>query len=144
MESEILQANCSHENESEVGEVDIISDPADVLVSNVNTSQGKGHDGNKDLNSLDKCLEAVEYTRRESFSETRAEDQGDVNLVPKINKAEGNEFSATNDENELSDISCCLQKVEFDSLDEGVPSENDIYNRFYFESDHLALKDNPE
>ena len=37
-----------------------------------------------------------------------------------------------------------LEKVQFDELDEGIPDEDDIFNRFYFESDHLALKDNAE
>lgn len=38
----------------------------------------------------------------------------------------------------------CFDKVKFTSVDEGVPDETDVYNRFYFESDHLALKDNSE
>lgn len=158
MEAECLEPEVHNiekvKNEAtEIDDVDIVSEPADILISSHETVQENSCVLNEDYISCDKIVESKTSKCRpllmslqptKDCSETNV-DQSMESTAQKINLVyQDKEISGNNNESdEILDVKC-LEKVEFDSLDEGIPDENDVYNRFYFESNHLALKDNPE
>lgn len=156
METECLEAHnidkVKDEVTVEIDDVDIVlSDPADILVSSQETVQENSCVLTEDCISCDKIVESktskcqplstLQPTK--VCSETNMEYvEGTAQNIKLV--YQDKEFLENNNESdEILDASC-LEKVEFDSLDEGIPDENDVYKRFYFESNHLALKDNPE
>lgn len=153
MEGECLETHDIYKNiVAEIDDTDIVvTDTANILASQDIKDDETENSGIliEDYVSCDKIAESntsPSYCQpllpslQSVKSETNSRECSVENIAQKINQVK--EFS-NNESDEMSHINY-LQKVAFDSLDEGVPDENDIYNRFYFESDHLALKHNPE
>jgi hypothetical protein len=127
----------SAENECEFDEIDIVSDPTESKISEIN--QESSLEGHSHVNERQKDVKSkpvktfVTSKKKAGCLLNTAVDSGLFEDGEKLVKDE-REFSNDN----------CLDKVQFTSMDEGVPDENDVYKRFYFESDHLALKENAE
>ena len=125
----------SVENECDYDEIDIISHPAEHEIAEIKReTSSDGHCNERqdyDWKSKHIGTSAASSKKTARFSDAIV-DSGISEHREKLVKAEG-EFSNN-----------CLDKVQFTSIDEGIPDENDLYKRFYFESDHLALKDNAE
>ena len=121
------------EDECEFEEIDIVSEPAEGETSKI---QLPGLDspttGKRSANV--EPLPAKTFTdhKKARLSNTAAE-SGPF----------GERRNVVKDETKLTSTDS-LQKVQFTGEDEGIPDETDAYKRFYFESDHLALKDNAE
>lgn len=148
MEGECLETHNIYKNiVAEMDDIDIVvTDPANILASQDIKDDETENSGIliEDYVSCDKIAESKTSTSYCQpllpLQSVKLETCSVEGIAQKINQVK--EFS-NNGSDEMSHINY-LQKVAFDSLDEGVPDENDIYNRFYFESDHLALKDNAE
>lgn len=148
MEGECLETHNIYKNiVTEIDDIEIVTDAANILASEDIKDDETENSGIliEDYVSCDKIEESKTSTSycqplQSVKSETNSRECSAENIAQKINQV--TEFS-NNGSDEMSHINY-LQKVAFDSLDEGVPDENDIYNRFYFESDHLALKVNPD
>ena len=128
---EQVQSNHA-ENECEFEEIDIVSDPAEDKTPKIQQSRLDGRTtGKHRINGKSVPVKTSTNNKKVCVSNTEEEagpSGGQINLK---------------DETKLT-CTKSLQKVQFNGEDEGIPDETDAYKRFYFESDHLALKDNAE
>jgi hypothetical protein len=120
------------ENECESDEIDIVSHSNEHEISEIKQEYLPDERQNCDLKSKQASTFAAGSKKTARFS----------NAVVDSSTSEPRERLDIKEEREFSCNS--LDKVQFTSMDEGMPDENDVYKRFYFESDHLALKDNAE
>jgi hypothetical protein len=126
----------STEIECELDEIDIVSDPIAHEISE-GTCEPSPDSHRNDTRTDGKCKQVI-------TSATGDKKEGRLsNAVVDSGLFEDHE-KLVDDETEFPTNKYSLQKVQFTSVDEGVPDEDDVYKRFYFESDHLALKDNAE
>ncbi|XP_028394726.1 ZZ-type zinc finger-containing protein 3-like isoform X2 [Dendronephthya gigantea] len=129
------------EDDCDLDEIDIINDPSEQIISKNYREgpfilDGTHHtDDMKNDLKLDKTKN-FPCDNREAGTSNSTADSGENEIMKNSVKDETNsrEFSNSNS----------LHKVQFNCKDEGVPDEKDVYSRFYFESDHLALKDNAD
>ena len=111
--------------ESETEEIDVISDPTplDVVANfslNEEITNNKTRNNETDIGNNVEIRQAASNVINGGGS---VDNKNTVVGVPDVN---------------------VLDKVQFTSVDDGEPDETDVYKRFYFESDHLALKENAE
>ena len=134
-----MESDNFEEKEAELIEVDVMdSSPPDMGVPQDITKKNGEINGECDKNNDSLSVNPLSSTM--DFSQIKLEISSSSAMTEKTNViADGREEA-----DGMPQGIGCLDKVQFDSLDEGIPDENDIYNRFYFESDHLALKDNSE
>ena len=117
------------DNECEFVEIDILNDPIDDNIASIKQEP------------LQDQSEPVDEIKPKQVNASAACDEKEgIHLNAFVDSDNSAELK---DKSELTSQDC-LQKVQFTSVDEGIPDENDVYKRFYFESDHLALKDNAE
>ncbi|XP_046845354.1 ZZ-type zinc finger-containing protein 3-like isoform X2 [Xenia sp. Carnegie-2017] len=111
--------------ESETEEIDVISDPTplDVVANfslNEEITNNKTRTNETDIGVNVEIRQAASNVINDGGS---VDNKNTMVGVPDVN---------------------VLDKVQFTSVDDGEPDETDVYKRFYFESDHLALKENAD
>lgn len=121
------------EDECEFEEIDIVSEPAEGETSKIHQPGLDSHStGKRSANVESLPAKTSTNDKKARLSNTAAEC-----------RPFGERRNVVKDETKLTSTNF-LQKVQFTGEDEGIPDETDAYKRFYFESDHLALKDNAE
>lgn len=130
----------STEDDRDLDEIDIINDPSEQITSknfkeDPFTLDGTHHTDDMKNYSKSNKMKSFDCDTEIGTSNSTA-DSGVDEIIknPVKDETSRHKFLSHNS----------LNKVQFNSWDEGMPDENDVYSRFYFESDHLALKDNAE